>query len=85
MTNTTTATRKTTTSNAAMKRGRFASWQTNKRMVAWIVARLTEGRSVYVTTMTRSTKYTAKHAGWFRATANGAWVRSREERERWRR
>lgn len=61
--------------NEQMTPNRFGRWASARKRVAWIQARLAEGRTVYVCTMTRQTAYTSKHADWFKATKSGAYVR----------
>ena len=60
--------------NSEMKAGRFAKWAEARRKLAWIKARLAEGRQVCVSTMTNCTKYSAKHADMFSATKSGLYV-----------
>lgn len=62
--------------NSKMTANRFARFANARRKVAWIHAMLAEGKSVIVSTCTKSTKYTAKHAGTFRASKSGAFVQS---------
>lgn len=57
-----------------MVAGRYLRWQTARRKVAWIVARLDEGKTVYVVTATRATPYDARHRFWFKASRSGAFV-----------
>lgn len=62
-------------SNAEMKPNRFGQWAAARKRVAWIQSQLAAGRTVYLTTYTRSTTYTAKHSDWFKADRSGAYVR----------
>lgn len=60
--------------NDEMKAGRFLRWHTARTRIAWIKARLAEGRTVYVSTHLRHTPYSAKHTDMFKATRTGAYV-----------
>lgn len=60
--------------NAQMKAGRYATWANARKKVAWIQAQLAKGNTVQITTYTRATRYTAKHASMFKATKTGAYV-----------
>ena len=60
--------------NAQMTAGRFAKWARARKKVAWIKAQLAAGKTVQITTYTRATRYTAKHAEMFKATKGGAYV-----------
>ena len=62
--------------NSQMKAGRFLNWHKNRKLVAAIVENLSKGNSVILSTHTRQTKYTKKHADMFKATKTGAWVQS---------
>ena len=60
--------------NEQMKSGRYLRWHKARRRIAWILARLAEGRTVQIATQTRAVRYTAKHAAMFKATKSGAFV-----------
>lgn len=60
--------------NQDMTPNRFLRWHKARQRIAWIKARLAEGATVQLTTYTRATRYTAKHAEMFRATKTGALV-----------
>lgn len=60
--------------NQEMKAGRFLRWHIARRKIAWISARLSEGRKVYIQTNTRTTVCFAKHADMFKATRSGAYL-----------
>jgi hypothetical protein len=62
--------------NSDMKANRFFTWHKARRRVAAIVAHLEAGRTVYISTYTRSIKCTQKHVGMFRAARNGAFIQS---------
>ena len=62
--------------NSDMKANRFYVWHKARRRVAAIVAHLEAGRTVYISTYTRSVKCTKKHAGMFKAARNGAYIQS---------
>lgn len=57
--------------NQEMIAGRFAKWATARRKMAFIQAQIAAGRTVYITTMTKSTKITAKHLSALRVTKFG--------------
>lgn len=48
--------------NAQMKAGRFLRWHKARKSEAWIKARLAEGCTVMISSYTKATKLTAKHA-----------------------
>lgn len=60
--------------NDQMKAGRYATWAKARKKVAWIAAQLAKGNTVQLTTYTRATRYTAKHASMFKASKAGAYV-----------
>jgi hypothetical protein len=60
--------------NSEMKKNRFKVWADARRKLEWIKARISEGRTVQVTTYTRATRYTQKHLDMFRATKTGLLV-----------
>lgn len=60
--------------NDQMKAGRYAKWARARKKVAWINEQLKAGKTVQLTTYTRATRYTAKHAAMFKATRTGAYV-----------
>ncbi len=62
--------------NSKMIANRFARFADARRKVAWIHKMLADGKSVMVSTYTKSTCYTAKHAGMFRASKSGAFVQT---------
>lgn len=62
--------------NAQMIEGRYLRWAKARAKVAWIVARLNEGREVYICTATRATKLSKKHIEMVRAAKNGAYMQS---------
>lgn len=62
--------------NAQMTAGRFLRLHNSRRKVAFILAHLAAGHMVQITTYTKATRYTAKHAGMFKATKSGAYVQS---------
>lgn len=62
--------------NDEMKANRYLRWHNARQKVAWIKTHLAAGRTVCVTTYTKQTRYTAKHADMFRATKSGAYVQS---------
>lgn len=57
--------------NATMKPGRFLRWALARRKLNWIVARVNEGRDVFLTTATRSTRIGKRQLAQVRATKNG--------------
>jgi hypothetical protein len=61
--------------NSQMIAGRFLRYARARKRVAWIKAQLVAGRIVQVTTYTKATRYSARHADMFRATKAGALVR----------
>ncbi len=62
--------------NAEMKQGRYARLALARKKLTFINAALARGESVYLSTYTRNTRYTAKHAGMFKATKTGLYVQS---------
>lgn len=62
--------------NDEMKANRYLRWHNARQKVAWIKEHLAEGRTVCITTYTKQTRYTAKHADMFRATKSGSYVQS---------
>lgn len=60
--------------NAQMTADRFAKWARARKRIAWVIAHLEAGRMVQLTTYTRATRYTKKHAAMFKATRAGAFV-----------
>lgn len=60
--------------NSQMKPGRYLRWHEARKRIAWIQTRLAEGMTVQLTTYTKATRYTAKHATMFRAARDGAYV-----------
>jgi len=61
--------------NDQMKPNRFAKWAKARKTIAWINARLEEGRTVCITNHMRSTQYTKKHLGMFVAGKTGSYVK----------
>ena len=59
-------------SNSAMKPGRFLKLHIGRQRMRLISEAFATGRCVYVCTMTRATRFTAKHAGMFRLGASGS-------------
>jgi riboflavin synthase alpha subunit len=62
--------------NDQMKAGRFVRWHVARRKVAFIQGHLAAGRTVYICTMTKATKLSAKHAGMVKATKSGAYMQA---------
>lgn len=62
--------------NDQMKANRFYRWYKARKMISAIKKHLAEGRTVYVSTMTKATKYSAKHIDMFKASRSGAYVQS---------
>jgi uncharacterized pyridoxamine 5'-phosphate oxidase family protein len=62
--------------NSEMKANRFFTWHKARRRVALIQSHLSEGRTVYLCTMTKATKLTSKHINMIKAAKNGAFVQS---------
>lgn len=62
-------------SNEQMKPNRFARWANARKTIAWIKARLEEGRIVCITNHLRSTQYSKKHVDMFVAGKTGAYVK----------
>lgn len=62
--------------NSDMKANRFFTWHKARRRVAAITAHLEAGRTVYISTYTRSIKCTKKHVDMFKAARNGAYIQS---------
>lgn len=62
--------------NQEMVAGRYLRWHKANRMVNFIVTNLLAGRRIQINTMTRATIYKPCHAGMFKATRTGAYVRS---------
>lgn len=60
--------------NQEMKAGRWLKLHIARKRLAWIAARLGEGRTVALTTYTRQTRYKAKHLDMFKATKHGLYV-----------
>ena len=60
--------------NSDMKPGRYLRWHRARVLVAQINEALGSGATVQLTTALQVTRYTAKHAGMFRATRTGAYV-----------
>lgn len=61
--------------NEQMTPNRFAKWAEARRKIAWVKARLAEGKTVYVRTMTKTTACKAKHAELFFAKKSGAYLK----------
>ena len=57
--------------NSEMKAGRYARWHLARRKLAWIAQQTAAGRTVYLTTYTRSTAVKTKHLDMLRATKSG--------------
>ena len=66
--------------NAQMTKGRFERWAKVRAMLAAIQSHLAAGGRVQVSTHTRSTVYTAKHAGLFSATRSDVNVQQGKQR-----
>lgn len=62
--------------NSQMKAGRFLRWHLARRKVSAIVGALNSGNAIVISTYTKHTKYTKKHADMFKATKSGAFVQS---------
>ena len=62
--------------NSDMKARRYLNWHNARRRVAFIQSNLRAGRTVYLCTMTKITKLTAKHHDMVRAAKNGAYIQS---------
>lgn len=62
--------------NEQMKAGRFAKWARCRMIFAAIKKHLAAGGRVQVTTYTRSTVYTAKHAAMFSSDKTGVYVQA---------
>jgi hypothetical protein len=60
--------------NDQMKAGRFVTWAKARKRLSAIQEAFSAGKSVYVCTQTKATRYTAKHAEMFRATKSGLFV-----------
>ena len=60
--------------NTQMTAGRFLRYARARKRVAWIKAQLAAGRLIQVTTYTKATRYSARHAVMFKATKAGAFV-----------
>lgn len=60
--------------NTQMTKGRFLRLYHATRKVRWIGEQFAKGNTVYVSTYTKVTKYTAKHADMFKATKTGLYV-----------
>ncbi len=60
--------------NEQMTANRFLRWHTARVLVGKITAALESGAIVQLTTYTKATRYTAKHATMFKATKTGAFV-----------
>lgn len=60
--------------NSQMIAGRFLRWHKARQKVAWMAARIAEGRTVLITTHLRQVRLTAKHAAMIKATKTGAYV-----------
>jgi len=58
--------------NSEMKAGRILKIQTGKRKLAFILGNLEAGRNVYISTATRATKLSKKHAGMIRMGKSGS-------------
>ena len=63
--------------NDQMKASRFLRLHSARKRLAWIEAQWAEGKTVYVSTMTRHTQFKPKWAGrdMFRATKGGLYMR----------
>lgn len=61
-------------SNEQMVSNRFYRWQVARRKLAWIQARIAEGREVAFCTQTRATKITAKNLACVKAARTGIYV-----------
>jgi hypothetical protein len=62
--------------NEQMKAGRFARWHIARKKIAFIRGHLAAGRTVYIVTMTKATKLSAKHADMVKATKSGAYMQA---------
>lgn len=60
--------------NAKMIKGRFLRWHKARKMERWIKARLAEGATVVISSYTKATKLTAKHADMIRSDHVGCYV-----------
>jgi hypothetical protein len=65
-----------TMTNEDMKAGRFARLACARKRLAFINRAFAAGKTVCLTTYTKQTRYTAKHADMFRATKSGLYVQS---------
>jgi len=62
--------------NEQMKPFRFLRWQMARSKIAFIQSHLLQGQTVYLCTMTRATKLTAKNFDMIKATKSGAYMQS---------
>ena len=69
-----------TLTNEKMVAGRYLRWATARKKVADIKAHLAAGGLVMIVTALKATVYESKHAEWFEAARNGAFVRSGKSR-----
>lgn len=60
--------------NAKMIAGRYLRWAQARRKLAWITARIAEGRTVYLSTSLRRTKITKSTLGLVEARKSGLYV-----------
>ena len=60
--------------NEQMTPRRYLRWQMARRKVAAIKSHLSQGHEVYLCTMTRAIKLTAKNIDMVKATKSGAYV-----------
>jgi hypothetical protein len=61
-------------SNEQMKPNRFGKWAAARKRAAKIAAAFDAGAEVWTCTMTKRTKYTAKHASMFKAGKDAVYV-----------
>jgi hypothetical protein len=66
--------------NEQMIAGRFEKWAKCRKMHSAIVAHLRNDGRVQVTTYTRSTVYSLKHATWFTCGKTGVYVQAGKSR-----
>lgn len=60
--------------NSQMTANRFAHWARARKIINTIQAEFAKGNSVIVSTMTKATKFSPKHAAMFKATKSGAYA-----------
>ena len=57
--------------NSKMIAGRFLRWHEARRKLAWVRAQIDAGRTVYLRTMTKATKVTARTVDCLQARRSG--------------